>query len=58
MSIAKLVVTSKYLAKLLSGKLYFSLETIKLITSAFSRDLVKAGKAEYFKRYCNWRNFI
>ena len=39
MSIAKPVgAMSKYLAKLLSGKLYFSLrETIKLITSAFSK---------------------
>ena len=43
MSIAKPVgAMSKYLAKLLSGKLYFSLrETIKLITSAFSKDLVR-----------------
>ena len=44
MSIAKPVgAMSKYLAKLLSGKLYFSLrETIKLITSAFSKkDLAK-----------------
>ena len=39
---------SKYLAKLLSGKLYFSFrETIKLITSAFSKRFTqKAGKAE------------
>ena len=43
MSIAKPVgAMSKYLAKLLSGKLYFSLrETIKLITSAFQKDLVR-----------------
>ena len=39
---------SKYLARLLSGKIYFSLrETIKLILSAFSRRFSKtAGKAE------------
>ena len=39
---------SKYLAKLLSGRLYFSFrETIKLITSAFSKRFSqKAGKAE------------
>ena len=39
---------SKYLAKLLSGKLYFNFrETIKLITSAFSKRFrQKAGKAE------------
>tara|TARA_B100000963_G_C22635695_1_gene677492 strand:+ start:3699 stop:5618 length:1920 start_codon:yes stop_codon:yes gene_type:complete len=49
MSIAKPVgAMSKYLAKLLSGKLYFSFrETIKLITSAFSKRFSqKAGKAE------------
>ena len=49
MSIAKPVgAMSKYLSKLLSGKLYFSLrETIKLIISSFSkRFLKKAGKAE------------
>ncbi len=49
MSIARPVgAMSKYLAKLLSGKLYFSFrETIKLITSAFSRRFSqKAGKAE------------
>ena len=49
MSIAKPVgAMSKYLAKLLSGKIYFSLrETIKLITSAFSKRFSqKAGKAE------------
>ena len=49
MSIAKPVgAMSKYLAKLLSGKLYFSLrETIKLIMSAFSKRFSqKAGKAE------------
>ena len=49
MSIARPVgAMSKYLAKLLSGKLYFSLrETIKLITSAFSKRFSqKAGKAE------------
>ena len=39
---------SKYLAKLLSGKLYFSLrETIKMVISAFSKRFSqKAGKAE------------
>ena len=39
---------SKYLAKLLSGKLYFSLrETVKMIISAFSKRFSqKAGKAE------------
>ena len=43
MSIAKPVgAMSKYLAKLLSGKLYFSLrETVKMVISAFSKDLVK-----------------
>ncbi len=49
MSIARPVgAMSKYLAKLLSGKIYFSLrETIKLILSAFSRRFSKtAGKAE------------
>ena len=39
---------STYLAKIFSGKIYFSLrETIKLITSAFSKRFgAKAGKAE------------
>ena len=39
---------SKYLAKLLSGKMYFSLrETIKMIASSFSKRFSqKAGKAE------------
>jgi 1-deoxy-D-xylulose-5-phosphate synthase len=49
MSIARPVgAMSKYLAKLLSGKLYFNFrETIKLITSAFSKRFSqKAGKAE------------
>jgi len=49
MSIARPVgAMSKYLAKLLSGKIYFSLrETIKLILSAFSRRFSKtAGRAE------------
>ncbi len=49
MSIAKPVgAMSKYLSKLLSAKIYFSLrETIKLITSAFSKRFSqKAGKAE------------
>ena len=33
---------SNYLAKLLSGKLYFSFrETLKMVISAFSKDLVK-----------------
>ncbi|RPH01128.1 MAG: 1-deoxy-D-xylulose-5-phosphate synthase [Candidatus Pelagibacter sp. TMED153] len=49
MSIAKPVgAMSKYLTKLLSGKLYFSLrETIKMVISAFSKRFSqKAGKAE------------
>jgi len=49
MSIARPVgAMSKYLARLLSGKIYFSFrETIKLITSAFSKRFSqKAGKAE------------
>jgi len=49
MSIARPVgAMSKYLAKLLSGKLYFSLrETVKMIISAFSKRFSqKAGKAE------------
>ncbi len=49
MSIAKPVgAMSKYLAKLLSGKLYFSLrETIKMVISAFSKRFSqKAAKAE------------
>ncbi len=49
MSIAKPVgAMSKYFARLLSGKIYFSLrETIKLVTSAFSKRFSqKAGKAE------------
>ncbi len=49
MSIARPVgAMSKYLPKLLSGKIYFSLrETIKLIISAFSKRFSqKAGKAE------------
>ena len=53
MSIAKPVGAMRtYLAKLLSGKLYFSLrETIKLIISAFSKRFsAKAGKAEDFLR--------
>ena len=43
---------SSYLARLLSGKTYFSFrETIKLITSAFSKRFKdKAGKAEEFLR--------
>jgi 1-deoxy-D-xylulose-5-phosphate synthase len=43
---------SSYLAKLLSGKTYFSFrETIKLVTSAFSKRFKdKAGKAEEFIR--------
>ena len=43
MSIARPVgAMSKYLAKLLSGKIYFSFrETIKLILSAFSKDFLK-----------------
>ena len=53
MSIAKPVGAMRaYLAKLLSGKIYFSLrETVKLITSAFSKRFsAKAGKAEDFLR--------
>jgi len=53
MSIAKPVGAMRtYLAKLLSGKIYFSLrETFKLITSAFSKRFSdKAGKAEDFLR--------
>ena len=53
MSIAKPVgAMGKYLAKLLSTKLYFSFrETIKLIISAFSKRFSdKAGKAEDFLR--------
>ena len=49
MSIARPVgAMSKYLARLLSGKIYFSMrETIKLIISAFSKRFSKkAGKAE------------
>ena len=49
MSIARPVgAMSKYLTRLLSGKMYFSLrETIKLITSAFSKRFTqKAGKVE------------
>ncbi len=49
MSIAKPVgAMSNYLAKLLSGKLYFSFrETIKMVISAFSKRFSqKAGKAE------------
>ena len=49
MSIARPVgAMSKYLARLLSGKIYFSLrKTIKLILSAFSKKFFKtAGKAE------------
>ena len=49
MSIARPVgAMSKYLAKLLSGKLYFSLrETFKMIISSFSKRFSqKAGKAE------------
>ncbi len=53
MSIAKPVGAMRtYLARLLSGKIYFSLrETFKLITSAFSKRFsAKAGKAEDFLR--------
>ena len=53
MSIAKPVGAMRtYLAKILSGKLYFSLrETIKLIISSFSKRFSrKAGKAEDFLR--------
>jgi 1-deoxy-D-xylulose-5-phosphate synthase len=49
MSIARSVgAMSKYLARLLSGKIYFSLrEAFKLILSAFSKRFLKtAGKAE------------
>jgi 1-deoxy-D-xylulose-5-phosphate synthase len=53
MSIAKPVGAMRsYLAKLLSGKIYFSLrETFKLIMSAFSKRFsAQAGKAEDFLR--------
>ena len=53
MSIAKPVGAMRtYLAKIFSGKIYFSLrETIKLIISAFSKRFSKkAGKAEDFLR--------
>ena len=53
MSIAKPVGAMRsYLARLLSGKIYFSLrETFKLITSAFSKRFsAQAGKAEDFLR--------
>ena len=53
MSIAKPVGAMRlYLAKLLSGKLYFSVrETLKLVISAFSKRFsAKAGKAEDFLR--------
>jgi len=53
MSIAKPVGAMRtYLAKMLSGKIYFSLrETFKLIASAFSKRFsAKAGKAEDFLR--------
>ena len=53
MSIAKPVGALRtYLAKILSGKIYFSLrETLKLIISSFSkRFMKKAGKAEDFFR--------
>ncbi len=53
MSIARPVgAMSSYLARLLSGKTYFSLrETLKSITSAFSKRFKdKAGKAEEFIR--------
>ena len=53
MSIAKPVGAMRsYLAKILSGKMYFSLrETFKLIISAFSKRFsAKAGKAEDFLR--------
>ena len=53
MSIAKPVgAMITYLAKLLTGKIYFSLrETFKLIVSAFSKRFsAKAGKAEDFLR--------
>ena len=53
MSIAKPVgAMRKYLAKILSGKIYFSFrETVKFIISAFSKRFSKkAGKAEDFLR--------
>ncbi len=53
MSIAKPVgAMRKYLAKILSGKIYFNFrETLKLIISAFSKRFSnKAGKAEDFLR--------
>ena len=53
MSISKPVGAMRtYLAKLLTGKIYFNLrETLRLITSAFSKRFsAKAGKAEDFLR--------
>ena len=52
MSIARPVGAMRtYLAKLFTGKIYFSLrETLKLITSAFSKDLALKCKAEDFLR--------
>ena len=53
MSISKPVgAMTKYLAKILSGKIYFNFrETIKLVISAFSKRFSKqAGKAEDFLR--------
>ena len=60
MSIARPVgAMSKYLANLLSGKLYFSFETIKMIISAFSRDLVKKPeKQKICLKHGYWRDFI
>ena len=50
---------SKYLANLLSGKMYFSFrETIKMIISSFSKRFSqKAGKAEDLLKYSDWGSF-
>ena len=61
MSIARPVgAMSKYLANLLSGKLYFSFrETIKMIISAFSKRFSQKGKGRrYVEKYCNRGNII
>ena len=61
MSIARPVgAMSNYLAKLLSGKLYFSLrETIKMVICFLKKIFSKSWKSRRFiKKYCYWRNFI
>ena len=60
MSIARPVgAMSKYLARLLSGKIYFSLrETIKINTFSFFKKIFKNRRKSrrYVKKYCNRRN--